>query len=190
MKFCSICGAEVIILIPEYDDRERYVCRSCDTIHYQNPKLIVGCIPAWDDQILLCKRSIEPRSGYWTLPAGFMELGETLTEAARRETLEEAHARVEIRHLYVVINLPEVNQVYMMFRSSLRDLEYKAGSESTDVRLFTEAEIPWDSLAFSTIRYTLELYFHDRIRGEYPLHLGDILEEENRYIFRPGPGSN
>jgi len=190
MNYCSVCGAQVIFQIPAHDDRERYVCRSCDTVHYQNPKLIVGCIPVWDDQILLCKRAIEPRSGYWTLPAGFMELGETLTEAARRETLEEAHARVDIQHLYVVINLPQVNQVYFMFRSRLRDLEYKAGTESKDVRLFMEAEIPWENLAFSTIRYTLEHYFQDRNRGQYPLHLGDITKEENRFIFRPGPESS
>ena len=190
MNFCSMCGAAVIIQIPALDDRERYVCCSCDTIHYQNPKVIVGCIPVWGEHVLLCKRAIEPGSGYWTLPAGFMELGETLTEAARRETLEEAQARVEIQNLYVVINLPQVNQVYMMFRSRLQDLEYRAGSESTDVRLFTEEEIPWDNLAFSTIRYTLELYFQDRSRGQYPLHLGDILKEDNRFIFQSGPESS
>ena len=187
MKFCSYCGAEVIVRIPHNDDRERYVCISCDTIHYQNPRVITGCIPIWNDKVLLCRRAIEPRAGYWTLPAGFMELGETTVEGALRETREEANARVDILNLYVVINLPHVNQVHMMFRSRLLDLEYSPGSESTDVDLFTEDRIPWDELAFGSIRHSLRFYFEDRKQENYPLHVGDILKEGNGFIFKPGP---
>ena len=190
MKFCSYCGAEVIIRIPANDDRERFVCISCDTIHYQNPKVITGCIPIWNEEVLLCRRAIEPRAGYWTLPAGFMELEETTVEAALRETLEEANARVDIQNLYVVINLPHVNQVHMLFRSRLLDLEYSPGSESTDVKLFTEDQIPWDDLAFGSIRQSLRFYFEDKKRGIYPLHVGDIIKEENGFIFRPGPAAD
>lgn len=189
MKFCSICGEQVILKVPVDDTRERYVCISCETIHYQNPNVVAGCIPVWDEQVLLCRRSIEPRYGLWTLPAGFMEMGETSTEAALRETLEEANARVEIQELYVVINLPQVNQVYMMFRSRLLDLDFRPGTESLQTALFTQAEIPWDELAFRTIRYTLEFYFEDRLTGKYPLHFGDIMREDETYIFRPGPAT-
>lgn len=187
MNYCSHCGAAVIIRVPANDDRERYVCNSCDTIHYQNPKVITGCIPVWNEKILLCKRAIEPRSGYWTLPAGFMELGETTTEAALRETIEEANARVDIQNLYVVVNLPHVNQVHMLFRSRLLDLEYSPGTESTDVNLFTEDEIPWNDIAFGSIRHTLKFYFEDRKKENFPLHVGDILKEGSEFIFRSGP---
>jgi len=190
MNFCSHCGAAVVILIPENDDRERFVCKSCDTIHYQNPRVVTGCIPVWNDMVLLCRRAINPRSGYWTLPAGFMELGETTTEAALRETREEANARVDIQNLYVVINLPHVNQVHMLFRSRLLDLDYSPGSESTDVDLFTEAEIPWADLAFGSIRQALKFYFEDRKKEIYPLHVGDILKEGNEFKFRRGPAGN
>lgn len=187
MKYCSICGEQVILKVPVDDTRERYVCISCETIHYQNPNVVAGCIPVWGDQVLLCRRAIEPRYGLWTLPAGFMEMGETSTQAALRETLEEANARVEIQDLYVVINLPQVNQVYMMFRSKLLDLDFRPGVESLQTALFPEAQIPWDDLAFRTIRHTLEFYFEDRRKGTYPLHFGDILREENIYIYRDGP---
>lgn len=187
MNYCSHCGAAVMIRIPPNDDRERFVCNSCDTIHYQNPKVIAGCIPVWDDRILMCKRAIEPRSGYWTLPAGFMELGETTTEAALRETREEVNASVSIQSLYVVINLPHVNQVHMLFRSQLLDLEYSPGAETTDVNLFAEDEIPWTDIAFGSIRHTLNFYFEDRKMKNFPLHVGDILKEGSGFRFRPGP---
>ena len=187
MKFCSQCGAEVNLKIPQDDNRERYICISCETIHYQNPNIVAGCIPVWEDQILLCKRAIEPRSGLWTLPAGFMELGETTMEAARRETQEEANATVKIEDLYVVINLPAVNQVYMMFRSTLMDLNFSPGLESLDVKLFKEEDIPWDDLAFGTIQQTLKFYLEDRLTGEYPLHIGDIFRQGNNFTFTPGP---
>ena len=188
MKYCSICGEQVNLKIPADDTRERYVCVSCETIHYQNPNVVAGCIPVWGDQVLLCRRAIEPRYGLWTLPAGFMEMGETSTEAALRETLEEANARVEIQQLYVVLNLPQVNQVYMMFRSKLLDLDFRPGTESLETALFTEAQIPWNDLAFRTIRHTLEFYFEDRRQGKYPLHFGDVIREKDTYSYRDGPG--
>lgn len=175
MKFCSTCGSSDLSLrIPEGDTLPRYVCGNCGTIHYQNPKIVVGCLPEWDDRILLCKRAIEPRYGLWTLPAGFLENGETLMAGAIRETLEEAHARVELRELYTVISLPQINQVYMMFRSKLLDLRFGPGAESLEVELFEESDVPWESLAFRTIARTLRNYFFDRRRDAFTLHVSAI----------------
>lgn len=187
MNFCSHCGEAVILKIPEDDNRQRYVCISCEMIHYQNPRVVAGCLPVWEDKILLCRRAIDPRYGLWTLPAGFMELGETTMEAAARETLEEANARVNIQGLYVVINLPQVDQVFMMFRSQLLDLDFAPGVESLAVELYTKQDIPWNSLAFGTIRQTLDFFFEDRLTGDYPLHIGDIVKHGDNYSFRPGP---
>ena len=186
MKYCSQCGAEVVLRIPPDDNRERYVCITCEMVHYQNPKVVTGCLPIRDERVLLCRRAIEPRYGLWTLPAGFMELGETTMEAAIRETLEEANARVEVQDLYVVLNLPHVNQVFMLFRSELMDLDFSPGFESLDVGLFSEPEIPWESLAFTTIRQSLEFYFEDRKRGDFPIHTGDIIRSGAGYRFRNG----
>lgn len=175
MRYCADCGAPVELRTPQDDHRERYVCTACDTIHYQNPKIIVGAIPEWEDgRILLCLRAIEPRHGLWTLPAGFMENGETTAQGAARETLEEANARVEIHELFGLYNLPYINQVQMLFRATLLDLDFSPGVESLDVRLFREDEIPWDQLAFRPVRYTLEHYFEDRKRGKFELHSGDL----------------
>jgi ADP-ribose pyrophosphatase YjhB (NUDIX family) len=174
MNYCSHCGDKVTLRIPAGDNLPRYVCERCDTIHYQNPRMVVGCIPEWDGKILLCRRAIEPRHGLWTLPAGFMENGESTQEGAARETLEEACARVEIGSLYAMFNLPDINQVYIMFRGRLLDLDYAAGSESLEVALFREHEIPWDELAFATIRETLKRYFADRVSGAFGLHVTDI----------------
>ena len=175
MNFCSECGARRIALrVPDGDTLPRFVCDACGTIHYQNPKIVVGCLPEWQDQVLLCKRAIEPRYGLWTLPAGFLENGETLIDGALRETLEEADARVEPGPLYTVISLPQVNQVYMMFRARLADLGFGPGSESLEVRLFDESEIPWESLAFRTIARTLRNYFLDRRRGAFRLHVSAL----------------
>lgn len=174
MKFCSNCGATVAQKIPEGDSLPRYVCNACNTIHYQNPRMIVGCLPVWEDQILLCRRAIEPRHGLWTVPAGFMENGETLGAGAARETLEEACARVEIGMLYAVYNVPHVNQVYMLFLAKLQDLDFRAGAETLEARLFREDEIPWDQIAFATVRNTLTHYFSDRVRKHFGFHLGTI----------------
>ncbi len=181
MKFCSQCGAGLDYKVPPGDNRPRHCCDRCGTVHYQNPKIVAGCIPEWEGQILLCRRAIEPRYGLWTLPAGFMENGETSVQAAVRETLEEATARVDVHGLYALFNLPHVNQVYMMFRSRLLDLDFAPGEESQEVALFNEADIPWDQLAFPTIRQTLQLYFRDRQAGLFDFHLGDIVVVDGRF---------
>lgn len=183
MKFCSECAQPVSLLIPPDDNRPRYVCGHCGTIHYQNPKMVVGSIPLWEadgeSRVLLCKRAIEPRYGYWTLPAGFMENEETTSEAAVRETVEEAGARVQLHELFSLLNVPHVHQVHMFYRATLLDLDYSAGVESLEVRLFSEAEIPWDEIAFPTVSHTLKQFFADlkRVRNEggcYQLHTRDI----------------
>jgi ADP-ribose pyrophosphatase YjhB (NUDIX family) len=150
------------------------VCERCGTIHYQNPKLVVGSIPVWEDKVLLCRRAIEPRYGLWTLPAGFMENGETVAECALRETLEEAGARVELLGLYSLINLPDINQVYLMYRARLLDLDFRPGEESLEAALFTEAQIPWQEIAFRTIHITLNHFYADRRTGSFDLHVSSI----------------
>ncbi len=188
MRYCNQCGAKVTGKIPAGDNRLRYVCVSCEEIHYQNPKIVTGCIPEYEGKVLLCKRAIEPRYGYWTLPAGFMELEETSHEAALRETLEEANARVAVSELYAVFNLPHVSQVYMMYRSQLLDLDFSAGEESLEVKLFAENEIPWDDIAFTTIKYTLKFFFQDQRNKKFSLHTGDISKQsDGTYGFRSGP---
>jgi len=174
MKYCSNCGSPVRSLIPPGDTLPRYVCDACTTIHYQNPKIVVGCIPEWEGKILMCRRAIEPRHGLWTLPAGFLENHETTLEGAVRETLEEAHARVEISMLYALYNVPHINQVYLLFRGQLLDLNFKPGAESLEVQLFDERQIPWEKLAFRTVRETLKVYFSDRRSGSFSFHIGDI----------------
>lgn len=174
MNFCSNCGAPVTVAVPDGDSRPRHVCPVCGSIHYQNPKVVVGCIPEWEDRILLCRRAIEPRYGLWTLPAGFMENGETLQQGAARETLEEANARVDVGALYSLFNLPHISQVYALFRSRLLDLDFGPGHESLEVVLMREDEIPWEDLAFPVIHESLRLYFRDRARGHFPLRCGDI----------------
>jgi ADP-ribose pyrophosphatase YjhB (NUDIX family) len=174
VNYCSSCGSAVAKRVPQGDNRERFVCEACGTIHYQNPKIVTGCLPVHGDQVLLCRRAIQPRMGLWTLPAGFLENGETSTEGAVRETKEEACANVAVEGLYTVFNLPHISQVYMFFRASLLDLDFAPGFESTDVRLFREDEIPWQELAFPVVRDTLEHYFRDRSTGIYPVRVGDI----------------
>lgn len=176
MKYCSDCGMQVELRIPEGDMLPRHVCSACGVVHYQNPKIVVGCIPEWDGRILLCRRAIEPRHGLWTVPSGFMENAETLVQGAERETLEEANARVEMRELYSIYNLPHVNQVHVLFRARLLDLDFKPGIESLDVQLFHEAEIPWDTLAFRVIREPLARYFEERRQGSLGFHMGTIDE--------------
>ena len=180
MNFCSQCGTQVVVTIPSGDTHPRHVCPACGTVHYQNPKMIVGTIPEWEDKVLLCRRAIEPKHGLWTLPAGFMENGETTAQGAARETLEEANARVEISSLYTLYNLPHINQVYLMFRARLLDLDFGPGMESLEVELFEEKDIPWDQLAFRTVEATLRAYFHDRSEGTFGFHMGDIAPPPKR----------
>lgn len=174
INFCTSCGAAVELCCPEDDNRPRHVCISCGTIHYQNPKMVVCSLPEWEDKILLCRRAIEPRHGLWTLPGGFMENDETTTEAAIRETREEANARIVIGDLYSMYSLPFINQVHMLFRARLLDLDFSPGSESLEVRLFGEHEIPWDEIAFRQIKYSLKHYFEDRRNGQFTFHIGEL----------------
>ena len=169
MKYCSHCGQQVERRIPDHDDRERYVCDHCGTIHYQNPRVVVGCLPVHDERILLCRRAIQPRHGFWTLPAGFLENGETTREGALRETWEEARARVRDESIYTVFDLPHIHQIYMFYRGRLDPPEFAAGPESLEVRLFSEAEIPWDELAFPVVTATLRHYLADRQHGRFPV---------------------
>ena len=176
MNFCSHCASPVTLEIPDGDNRLRYICTACHKIHYQNPRVIVGCLPEFEDKILLCRRAIEPRYGLWTLPAGFMENGETVEDGAMRETMEEANASVEIIDLFTVFSVPHINQVLMLFRAKLLNLDFYAGSESLEVQLFSEAEIPWDDLAFSMIKDSMHLYFHDKQRGQFGIHRQKLLK--------------
>ena len=175
MNYCSNCGAPVQRRIPQGDNRPRYVCDRCDTVHYQNPKVVVGCIPQWEDKVLLCRRAIEPRYGLWTLPAGFMENGETTAQAAMRETLEEAEARIDGLKLYTLFNLPHIDQVYVIYRANLLDLDFAPGEESIEVALFAEADLPWQDIAFAVIGETLRIFFNERASGHYRTHSGDLL---------------
>ena len=175
MNYCSTCGAPVSKQIPPGDDRERFVCSVCDTIHYQNPKIVTCCVPVFEDRILLCRRAIEPRRGLWTLPGGFLETGETASDGAARETWEEARARVDEHALYTVFNLPHISQVYMFFRAQLIGGRYGVGEETLETRLFRERDIPWNELAFPVISRTLAHYFRDRSHGEFPVRVEDII---------------
>ncbi len=177
MNYCNACGGPLGELVPDGDNRPRHVCVDCGAIHYRNPKVVTGCIPLWEDRVLLCRRAIKPRYGLWTLPAGFLENGESSHQGAVRETLEEANARVAIEGLYSTFNLPHINQIYMLFRATLLDTDFHPGEESLDVALFDEAAIPWDELAFPVVAETLKLYFSDRAQGRFQTHMGDILRE-------------
>ena len=179
MKFCSECGKSVVHRIPEGDNLPRFICEHCDIIHYQNPKLVVGCLPVWKDQVLLCKRAIEPSYGLWTLPAGFMENQESLEQAALRESDEEANANLEIESLYSLISLPHINQIYVLYRAKLLDLDFYAGPESLDVQLFNEEDIPWEQLAFKTIENTLKHFFVDRKQSNFSIYTS-VISKRNR----------
>ena len=174
MNFCSQCGAPVTSMIPEADDRPRFVCDSCATIHYQNPIMVVGTVPETGGRILLCRRAIEPALDKWTLPAGYLENGETLQQGAARETLEEAGYHIANLAPYAIANIVRVNQVYIMFRCSLAERSGPPGSESLEVRLFSPDEIPWQEIAFRSIYEVLRLYCEDREKGMFPVHLLDI----------------
>ena len=174
IKHCRECGAPVLYQVPVDDNRERATCTACATIHYENPLNVVGTVPFWGDQVLLCRRNIEPRHGFWTLPAGFMELGETLADGAIRETVEEAGAHIELRGLFSILNVVKVGQVHVFYRAELLDTAFDPGPETIEARLFRRDEIPWHDLAFRTVKVTLERYFEDRERGQFGLHCADI----------------
>ena len=176
IKHCKNCGTAVVYRLPDDGDhRERAVCPSCTTIHYENPLNVVGTVPYLDDRVLLCLRNIEPRKGKWTLPAGFMELGETTSEGAARETDEEAGAQIEMGDLFSILSVPRVGQVHLFYRAQLLSDQFNPGHETIEARLFTEDQIPWDDIAFRTVKVTLERYFADRQRGTYAVHAVDIV---------------
>jgi ADP-ribose pyrophosphatase YjhB (NUDIX family) len=177
MKYCSECGATVVHKIPDGDTQLRFVCNNCGIIHYQNPKIIAGCLAEYEDKILMCRRAIEPRYGLWTLPAGFMENGESLEEGAMRETFEEANARVERLKLFSLFSIPFVSHVYIMFRCKLSDLNFSAGIESLEVKLFSKDEIPWDNLAFYIIKKTLNDFYNDKELGKFSLHIDSVSQK-------------
>jgi ADP-ribose pyrophosphatase YjhB (NUDIX family) len=174
MKFCPNCAAPLSRRVPPGDSLPRDVCDACGNVHYQNPKLVVGTVPDWQGRVLLCRRAIEPRYGYWTLPAGFMENDETAAQAALRETLEEAGAHIELDAPFSLISVPRVNQVHLFYRARLADLGFKPGVESLEVALFDEAKIPWKEVAFRTVGLTLKHWFADRASGSYGFHAEDI----------------
>lgn len=159
VNYCSHCGSQQLVFeIPEGDNRARFICKNCHTIHYQNPRMVVGCLPVFEDKILMCRRAIEPRYGLWNLPAGYLENGETVEEGALRETWEEARAEVELRRLHCLYNLPHVHQVYLHFLAYMEKANFEAGPESLEVKLFTPEELPWGDIAFSSSKFAIEKY--------------------------------
>jgi ADP-ribose pyrophosphatase YjhB (NUDIX family) len=174
MNFCTQCGARVEFRVPPGDHLARHVCDACGTVHYQNPRLVVGCVPEHDGRILLCSRAIEPRRGYWTVPAGFMENGETLQQAAARESREEALAEVEIGSLLAIVHVLHAQQVHVFFRAKLPRAEFAAGPESLEVQLVRPEEIPWPQLAFPSTEFSLRRYLQDRAAGVEPHHFTSL----------------
>lgn len=176
IKYCKNCGTAVVYRQPDDGDtKNRAVCPACNTVHYENPLNVVGTVPIWGDKVLLCKRNIEPRKGKWTLPAGFMELDETTSEGAARETVEEAGAQFEMQPLFSVLSVPKVGQVHLFYRAKLTSEQFDPGYETQEAKLFTEAEIPWDEIAFRTVKVTLERFFADRALGAFSVHQVDII---------------
>jgi len=184
MKYCQHCAGPITVRVPTGDDKPRDCCLSCDVIFYQNPNNIVGTVPVFEDMVLLCRRAIEPRMGFWTLPAGFMENGETTLAGAIRETAEEAGARVKTDQctLYTLFNLPHINQVYLLFRAPLADLSFAPGEESLEVALFREEDIPWENIAFQVVRITLQHYFADRRANLFPVRMFDLHYSADRIL--------
>lgn len=174
IRHCRACGTMVDYRVPADDNRERAVCPACGTIHYENPLNVVGTVPVWQERVLLCSRAIEPRRGLWTLPAGFLELGETTVEGAVRETDEESGARIQIGALFSVLNVVRVGQVHLFYLATMTSPALNPGSETLEARLFREDEVPWDAIAFRTVRETLRFFFADRQRGQFGLHCADI----------------
>lgn len=174
MKFCSSCSAPIAHRVPPGDSLPRFVCDECGDIHYQNPRLVVGTLPVLDGRLLLCRRAIEPRYGYWTLPAGYMENGESTAQAALRETSEEAGAKIELEAPFTMISVPHVNQVHLFYRAKLLDPAFAPGDETLEAALFAEADIPWKELAFRTVSMTIKHWIEDRKSGAFGFHAADI----------------
>ena len=174
MKYCSSCGSKVELKVPQDDHFPRYCCTNCDAIHYQNPNIVTGTIPIMKDRILLCKRAIHPRPGMWTLPAGFLENGETIGQGAFRETLEETNTEVKMGNLYAIFNIPQISQVYMLFFAEVLREDFRETPESLEVKLFKEEEIPWQELAFPFVPIVLKNYFADRKVNKFDLKVETI----------------
>lgn len=174
IKYCRACGQLASYRVPVDDNRERAVCTACGEIHYENPNNVVGTVPVWQDQVLLCRRNIDPRRGLWTLPAGFLELGETTAEGAMRETDEEAGARIQLQGLFTMLNVVRAGQVHFFYLAALQDTQFAPGPETIEAQLFREDEIPWDEIAFRTVHDTLRHFFDDRRRGSFGFHVGDV----------------
>lgn len=170
IRYCNRCGADVSFIIPAGDSLPRYVCNSCGHIHYENPRLVVGCVATWEERILICRRAIEPQLGFWTLPAGFMENGETTAEAATRETMEEAGAKIIVDAPFAMVSIAHINQVHLFYRGRLASPDYAAGEESLEVALVAADEIPWNELAFRSVRHCLECFLEDRASGRFQFH--------------------
>jgi ADP-ribose pyrophosphatase YjhB (NUDIX family) len=175
VRYCVNCGSDVSLTVPPGDSLPRHVCSACGHIHYENPRLVVGCVVEHEDRILLCRRAIEPRLGFWTLPAGFMENGETTAQAARRETLEEAGAQIILDAPFAMVSIAHINQVHLFYRGRLATPGYSAGEESLDVQLFHPEDIPWADLSFRSVTLCLERYLADRERGHYSFHEADLM---------------
>lgn len=170
MRYCSQCGSKVVLRVPAGDNLDRHVCEQCNTIHYVNPRIVAGCVVTHADCILICRRAIEPRKGWWTLPAGFLECGETIADGAAREAMEEACAQVELDALYTVVDVVHIGQVHMMYRGRLVSGQHEPGPESLETALVRVDDIPWNELAFPSVTYTLERFREDLERGEFGLH--------------------
>ena len=175
INYCSACGAPVTLRIPPGDSLPRHICGRCNTIHYSNPKLVVGALPEWENRVLLCRRAIEPCLGKWTLPAGFMENNESVAAAALRETIEESGAHIELGQIYTLMSVPHISQVHVIYRAQLLDLDFAPGEETLEVALFREEEIPWNEIAFRTIALTLRHFFADRLDGHFGFHTREIV---------------
>jgi len=176
MNYCSNCGQKVSFKAVTGDNLPRYVCDSCETIHYQNPKVVTGALPIWEDKVLLCKRGISPRKGFWNVPGGYLENGESVEDGAIREVFEETTSRVEIIGLHTLYSIPKLNQIYTHFLANLNALDFQPTEESLEVQLFTEEDIPWKEIAFASSSFTLKRYFDDRRKGKRQLHMG-------RFVF-------
>ena len=189
LNFCSVCAHAITVRIPAGDNRNRACCDHCGAVHYVNPKVVVGTVPVWGEQVLLCRRAIEPRRNYWTLPAGFLEVDETTAGGAMRETIEEAGARITLGPLFTMLDVVHVHQIHLFYRAELLDTDFAPGEESLEVQLFDEADIPWDELAFRTVSTTLRYFFADRRRGHFELHDGAIEWSPRATVATPATAS-
>jgi ADP-ribose pyrophosphatase YjhB (NUDIX family) len=174
IQYCRTCGNRAEYRMPTLDNRERATCTACGDVQYENPINVVGTVPIWNDQVLLCRRNIEPRFGLWTLPAGFLEMGETTAEGALRETVEEAGARIELQGLFTLFNVVRAGQLHLFYRARMLDDTLDPGPETIEAKLFSEEDVPWEELAFRTVRETLQIFFADRRKGQFGTHAGDI----------------